>query len=97
MAEYEIVYHADIHCYWCGHECGQVSSTTPINQVGTPVAFQPRGGDARLVRHLGEVRCTRCGGPVFADNPEKRRVYLPFQFRQRRPRRPKVVVEPSVA
>ena len=39
MADYEIVHHADIHCYWCGHECGQVSSKTPINQVGTPVAY----------------------------------------------------------
>jgi hypothetical protein len=97
MADYEIVYHADIHCYWCGHDCGQVSSKTPINEPGAPIAFQPRGGEARVVRRLAELRCGRCGGPVFADNPDKRRVYAPFEFRQRRPRRPKVVPEPSVA
>jgi hypothetical protein len=90
MGEYEIVYHADVRCYWCGHESGQVTSKTPINQPGQPIAFQPRGGAAIVVRSLGEVRCPRCHGPVFADNPDKRRVYPEFVFRQRRPRRPKV-------
>jgi len=90
MGEYEIVYHADIRCYWCGHESGQVTSKTPINKPGQPIAFQPRGGAPVVVRSLGEVRCPRCRGPVFADNPDKRRVYPEFVFRQRRPRRPKV-------
>ncbi|HEY3078996.1 MAG TPA: hypothetical protein VGM69_03735 [Chloroflexota bacterium] len=90
MGEYEIVYHADVRCYWCGHESGQVTSKTPINQPGQPIAFQPRGGAPVVVRSLGEVRCPRCRGPVFADNPDKRRVYPEFVFRQRRPRRPKV-------
>jgi hypothetical protein len=90
MSTYEIVYHADIHCYWCGHQCGTVSSRTPINQPGAPIAFQPRGEEARSVQSLGAIRCQRCRGPVFADNPDKRRVYPDFVFRQRRPRRPKV-------
>jgi hypothetical protein len=90
MLEYEIVYHADIRCYWCGHECGIVTSKTPINKPGAPIAFQPRGGETAVVRSIGEIRCTRCRGPVFADNPDKHRVYPQFVFRQRRPRRPKV-------
>ena len=90
MLENEIVYHADVRCYWCGHECGLVNSKSPINQPGAPIAFQPRGGDTAVVRSIGEIRCTRCNGPVFADNPDKHRVYPQFVFRQRRPRRPKV-------
>ena len=90
MGEYEIVYHADVRCYWCGHECGLVTSKTPINQPGQPIAFKPHGGAPVVVRCLGEIRCSRCRGPVFADNPDKRRVYPDFVFRQRRPRRPKV-------
>jgi hypothetical protein len=90
MADYEIVYHAEIHCYWCGHESGLVSSKTPINVPGSPITYQPRGGESVVLRSLGEIRCQRCRGPVFADNPDKRRVYPDFVFRQRRPRRPKV-------
>jgi hypothetical protein len=90
MGEYEIVYHADVRCYWCGHECGLVTSKTPINLPGQPIAFKPHGGAPVVVRCLGEIRCSRCHGPVFADNPDKRRVYPDFVFRQRRPRRPKV-------
>jgi hypothetical protein len=90
VADYEIVYHADVHCYWCGHTCGTVSSRTPITQPGAPITYQPRGGDTQLLRALGQVRCPRCNGPVFAENVEKRRVYPDFVFRQRRPRRPKV-------
>lgn len=90
MADYEIVYHAAIQCYWCGHECGSVRSKTPINHPGAPIEFNPRGGEPTVVRSLGAVRCPRCGGPTFAENPEARRIYPDFVFRQRRPRRPKV-------
>lgn len=93
MADFEIAYYADVHCYWCGHDCGTVSSSNPINEPGAPIAYHPRGGDVREVRRLGEVRCQRCRGPVFAENPEKRRIYPDFVFRQRRPRRSKIVPE----
>jgi hypothetical protein len=95
MGDYEIVYHADIRCYWCGCDCGTVSSRKPINEPGEPIAYNPRGAEAVVVRRLGEVRCPRCRGPVYAENPEKRRIYPDFVFRQRRPRRPKVA--PKVA
>lgn len=90
MADYQIVHYAEVRCYWCGFECGAVSSSSPITQPGVPIEYRPRGSEQHIVRSLGEVRCQRCGGPVFADNPEKRRVYADFVFRQRRPRRPKV-------
>lgn len=90
MSDYEIVYHADVRCYWCGHDCGTVSSRTPFNQLGTSIAYHPRATETMVLRALGEVRCSRCRGPVYAENPEKRRIYPDFVFRQRRPRRPKV-------
>jgi hypothetical protein len=90
MLEYEIVYHADVRCYWCGHECGTVNSKTPINKPGAPIDFRAKNGEMAVVRSIGEIRCTRCRGPVFADNPDKHRVYSQFVFRQRRPRRPRV-------
>jgi hypothetical protein len=67
----------------------------PTSSPGEPIAYNPRGADAVVVRRLGEVRCPRCRGPVYAENPEKRRIYPDFVFRQRRPRRPKVA--PKVA
>ena len=88
--DFQLVYHADIRCYWCGHDSGTVSSDTPMSQPGAPIAFNSRSGDTRVVRSVGEIRCDRCHGPVFSENPEKRRVYPHFVFRQRRPRRPKV-------
>ena len=98
MDGYTIVYHADVRCYWCGCDCGTVSSRKPINEPGEPIDFNPRGGVAVTLRRLGEIRCPRCRGPVYAENPEKRRVYPDFVFRQRRPRRPKVAqVAPPAA
>jgi hypothetical protein len=73
VIEYEFVYHADVRCYWCGHEAGVVTSKAPFGQPGAPIAFRPRRGDAAVVRTLAEIRCARCNGPVFADNPDKRR------------------------
>ena len=90
MAEYEIEYSAELRCYWCGHQVGAVTSKSPVNQPGAPIAFSPREGEPKMVRSLGEVRCSRCRGPVFAEGLEKRRIYANFVFRQRRPRRPKV-------
>ncbi len=90
MTEYETVYFAEVHCYWCGHDCGTVNSRSPINAPGSPIAYHRPNSQPRVVRSLGEIRCGRCQGPVFADNPDKRRVYPSFVFRQRRPRRPRV-------
>ncbi len=82
---------ADVKCYFCA----QVSGSLIIENVDGRIIkrFQPALKDSPYAAQPGKpLRCLRCGGPVFIDDvrpvPEE---MPPFQFRQRRPKQPKVV------
>jgi hypothetical protein len=60
---------ADVKCYYCGFISGQIE--------GSPDSSQPRWSyryRARGPRHSDakdrQIRCVRCGGPVFLDDIE---------------------------
>lgn len=57
----------EVKCYHCGH----VSGTLEWNgRPGGPGIFTPTGGSQHSVVNLGQLRCSRCGGPVFLDEFE---------------------------
>jgi hypothetical protein len=56
---------AEVHCYHCGEIAGVW--TWPAGVQPTWGVFRARGSAGWSVRALREVRCPRCGGPVFLD------------------------------
>ena len=57
----------DVKCYHCGHVSGQIQGTRGDRLVLR--AFKPRPGYQGPVPGPGkQIRCERCGGPVFLDD-----------------------------
>jgi DNA-directed RNA polymerase subunit RPC12/RpoP len=72
---------ADVKCYYCGHVSGQLVSEQGRPETGI---FHPRPGYAGNPPVAGKrIRCERCGGPVFLEDPSP----LEMPLIRRRPRR----------
>jgi hypothetical protein len=87
---------ADVKCYLCG----QISGAVESQQQPLPRRVQfRRAGEERLVEVADwhQLRCIRCGGGIFLDDPEvvTRRVetYDWLEERPRRGRPPKRLLE----
>jgi hypothetical protein len=89
---------ADVKCYLCGSVNGTIEGTSqPFPRT---VVFRrlgaPADGPAEVVEWR-RLRCARCGGPTFLDDPdivtERMESYNWLQERPRRGRPPKRVVE----
>jgi hypothetical protein len=73
--------HADVHCYHCGH----VSGTWKWLAVQSSEyrTFQPLDNSGLPRRGvLRQVRCLRCGGPVFLDEVARPVAQAPNIFEQ---------------
>jgi hypothetical protein len=81
---------ADVKCYFCGKISGSIIEERLDGQLRR--SFKPSVANSPYRATAGKpLRCLRCGGPVFIEDvrpikPEE----PPFQFRQRRPKQPKV-------
>jgi hypothetical protein len=60
---------ADVKCYYCGHISGQIEGNPEDTH---PLwSYRSRGGAANHTRvSRRQIRCGRCGGPVFLDEIE---------------------------
>jgi hypothetical protein len=103
----QIVLVADVKCYLCGNISGSIESeqleagpSTP-GRPATParsVRFRPLGASqAQLQVQWRNLRCGRCGGPTYLDEPNiiTRRIedYNWLDERPRRGRPPKRLAE----
>jgi hypothetical protein len=69
-----LVQQADVCCYLCGELCG-VAEWRPQDRPLRAVTFR-RGGHQEPVRlPLVRLRCPRCQGPVYLDQPRSVRVW----------------------
>jgi hypothetical protein len=99
---------ADLKCYLCGSVAGSVESEQPTtDQAGKPplspsssrsLRFRAAGStELRPIEDWRLIRCVRCGGPSFLDDPTiiTRRVeeYNWLDERPRRGRPPKRLLE----
>lgn len=78
---------ADVKCYHCGHVLGELQV-----EPGRPLAsgtFVPGPNCTSRAPTPVQLRCDRCGGPIFFDELQtvKIRREPPFQFRERQWRR----------
>jgi len=77
---------ADVKCYHCGAIIGTLRREDGVSGA-TPV-LRDRDGSTRLsISNLALVRCTKCGGPVFADELETVYEYPVGAWAADRPRR----------
>jgi hypothetical protein len=78
---------AEVHCY----HCGQVAGTWEWPAAAPPTLglFHAQGsaGWSRVALH--EIRCPRCGGPVFLDEPAPVVRQRPLVIPPARPGRPR--------
>lgn len=58
---------ADVKCYYCGHVSGQIEGD-PGNSQALWNYRSLSGSHSSLRRR--QIRCERCGGPVFLDEIE---------------------------
>lgn len=57
----------DVKCYHCGHVSGQIEGTRGKRLVLH--AFKPRPGfRGKAPKRGAQIRCERCGGPVFLED-----------------------------
>ena len=92
---------ADLKCYMCGSVSGSIESEqslTAAAPVTRPVLFRQPGRDEALrVMNWQRLRCDRCGGPLFLDEPDViTRRYESYNWLDERPRRgrpPKRLIE----
>jgi hypothetical protein len=96
----QTVFVADLKCYMCGGVCGSIESDQPLvgNAAPRPVLLRRPGIDEPVqLAEWRRLRCTRCGGPLFLDEPDviTRRVdeYNWLDERPRRGRPPKRLLE----
>ncbi len=79
-------YEAEAKCIHCGRVGGLVRSTRPAVVVGS--LFVPVGGaKATRIKALADVRCPRCGGPLYAEAFEPRYAFKPADVPIDQPRR----------
>ena len=92
---------ADLKCYMCGSVSGSIESEQSLTAAAPatrPVLFrQPGRDEAVRVMHWQRLRCDRCGGPLFLDEPDViTRRYESYNWLDERPRRgrpPKRLIE----
>src|SRR4051794_35848008 len=65
---------ADLKCYMCGSVSGSIESEQSLTEaapVTHPVLFRQPGRDqAFRIMNWQRMRCDRCGGPLFLDEPD---------------------------
>lgn len=78
---------ADVKCYHCSTVLGRLR--TEHVDKRSPAFFQPAGQRSeRPIQRWQALRCERCGGPVFLDEPEIVRHRIErFDLEEDRPRR----------
>ena len=92
---------ADLKCYMCGSVAGSIESEQSLTvaaHVPRPVVMR-QAGRAQPVEVLNwrQLRCDRCGGPLFLDEADViTRRYEDYNWLDERPRRgrpPKRLIE----
>lgn len=92
---------ADLKCYMCGSVAGSIESEQSLSAapgVVRPVILRRPGSDqpAQVV-NWRQLRCDRCNGPLFLDEPDViTRRYENYNWLDERPRRgrpPKRLIE----
>ena len=79
-------YEAEAKCIHCARRGGIVRSSRPALTAGT--LFIPAGdGQPTRLRSLADVRCPRCGGPLYIEEFEVRHVFKPADVPIDQPRR----------
>lgn len=84
---------AEALCYHCGHAAGVVRTATYDMKAGMIFVGDNR---ARKIKGLTDVRCPRCGGPLFLEEFQTRYLVQPVRLvddPHRRGRPPKKLVE----
>jgi hypothetical protein len=92
---------ADLKCYMCGSVTGSIESEQSLTAAAPtlpPVLLrQPGSPHAVQVLNWQRLRCDRCGGPLFLDEPDVvTRRYESYNWLDERPRRgrpPKRLIE----
>ena len=77
---------ADVKCYHCGTVLGTLRREDDVDGA-MPVLRDRDGHDRSIVTNLAQLRCTRCGGPVFADEIETTYEFPIGEWALERPRR----------
>jgi hypothetical protein len=91
---------ADLKCYMCGSVSGSIESEQSFTSSGAggPVVLRQAGSQQPMqVANWRQLRCDRCGGPLFLDEAEVvTRRYEDYNWLDERPRRgrpPKRLIE----
>ena len=92
---------ADLKCYMCGSVSGSIESEQALTGAAPlvrPVHFRQAGREKVMpVANWRQLRCERCGGPLFLDETEVvTRRYEEYNWLEERPRRgrpPKRLIE----
>jgi hypothetical protein len=92
---------ADLKCYMCGSVAGSIESEqslTATPYVARPVVMRQAGRETPVrVLNWQRLRCDRCNGPLFLDEPDLvTRRYDTYNWLDERPRRgrpPKRLIE----
>jgi len=91
------VFVADLKCYLCGSVAGSIESEQSPTSQRTVMLRQPGAATAVRVQDWRQMRCVRCGGPLYLDESDivTRRVddYNWTEERPRRGRPPKRLIE----
>ncbi len=78
---------ADVHCYHCGEGAGTWMWSAAVPPTWGMFQAQGSTGWRRLALH--EIRCPRCGGPVFVDEAMAVAPRRPLTIPPARPGRPR--------
>ncbi len=60
---------ADVKCYYCGFVSGQIEGEPDSTRPQWNFRIRP-GVPQPAEQHSRQIRCVRCGGPVFLDEME---------------------------
>jgi len=79
-------YEAEAGCMHCGRIAGLLRSRRPTSTDGA--LFLGAGGAAAIrIGSLADLRCPRCGGPLYAESFEVRYAFKPADIPIDQPRR----------
>jgi hypothetical protein len=93
----QTIFVADLKCYLCGELSGTIESEqSPSGRRAVRLRRTPRAEPVPL-RDWRELRCERCGGPLYLDEPDvivrRTEEYDWLDERPRRGRPPKHLME----